>query len=328
MNKYSSPKLEYTGVKYPSLGIGQESSEAVLYSPDGKVEKYYMLELHQSVQFMVDKLRPYPPAISMLAECMKLGVMCHTVLQIYVFPSHIGVEGVIYISGMKYGNTRNEFSRYFRNGELAWSSYRVLGNPSQFPQAGTKEFFDAIKRTTGDPFQVEYYIYSGKYSINGVSYEDFFYPKPVTPPRPLEPPQPKPNYPKPSALTNCSPSDKNWRGNNPVYQFCVAEDLHYVNIAHAPSVQFYKQGTDKWFVLQWNIYGINGIKLKAERNWQILECSTRGADVNGFSIDVVGNDNHTFNIKDFKKGLYKFELYVLDKSNIWRGHNEVFICID
>lgn len=59
---------------------------------------------------------------------------------------------------------------------------------------------------------------------------------------------------------------------------------------------------------------------------QIKDCPTKGQG-QGFNIPVNGNGNFEFNIKDFKSGLYKFELFVTQKDGQLRQHNEVFLCI-
>lgn len=131
-------------------------------------------------------------------------------------------------------------------------------------------------------------------------------------------------FAKPNPMGDCYRSDKNYRG--PHYDFCVSEDLNWKNIPHAPSVQYFKAGTDAWFTLGWNVYGINAIKLDVAVSSQIKECPTKGQG-SGFNIPVNGNDNYEFDIRDWKSGLYKFELFVTQKDGVTRGHNELFLCL-
>ena len=91
-------------------------------------------------------------------------------------------------------------------------------------------------------------------------------------------------------------------------------------------MQYFKKGTDAWFTLQWNVYGINAIRLDSAVSSQIKDCPTKKQG-EGFNIAVNGNGNFEFNIKDFKAGLYKFELFITQKDNQLRQHNEMFICI-
>lgn len=154
--------------------------------------------------------------------------------------------------------------------------------------------------------------------------------KTPSPPTPTATPgsaSPKPSYPTPAPYGDCLPSDPNYRdkGGNGPYKFCVAEDLHWVNIAHAPSVQHFKAGTDKWMTLQWNVYGINAVRLAADPSSQISNCAAPGK--NGFSQPVNGNGNYIFNLKDLGVGQYKFELFITRKDGVIVGHNEVFVCL-
>ncbi len=138
---------------------------------------------------------------------------------------------------------------------------------------------------------------------------------------------PKPSYPTPAPYGDCLPSDPNYRdkGGNGSYKFCVAEDLNWVNVPHAPPVQRFAAGTDKWMTLQWNVYGINAIRLAADPSSQIANCGPKGNS--GFNKPVNGNGNYTFNLKELGAGQYKFELFITRSDGVIVGHNEVFICL-
>ena len=125
-------------------------------------------------------------------------------------------------------------------------------------------------------------------------------------------------------MGDCHRADKNYRGTH--YDFCVAEDLNIKNIPHAKSVGYFKAYTDVWLTFQWNVYGINAIKLSADVSDSVKNCPTKGKG-EGKSWNVNGNDNKEFNLKDFKPGLYKFELFVTQKDNQIRRHNEIYVCI-
>ncbi len=177
-NKYLYPNRipVGTGAPYPSLIQGSQSAQVLAYGADGLPEYTTIIEMNSSVEYMRSILSPISSSEKMLLECFRDAIACHHVSQIYHFKDHIGVEDVIYINGMPYSNNlgSDEFSRFYRNGELAWSRYRILGNPANFPSPTSKEYVDVMREAARKgAFKGEYYIYDGKYSINGVNYTDF-----------------------------------------------------------------------------------------------------------------------------------------------------------
>jgi hypothetical protein len=135
-----------------------------------------------------------------------------------------------------------------------------------------------------------------------------------------------------SSSGDCTTSDPNYRdkdGKGP-YKFCVAKDLGWKSgTPNSNSVQKFKIGEDRQITLEWNFYGIAGIRLAADPSDQIKdpECTSAGKGDKPFGKDVNGNDTHTFNIKDMGKGQYKFEMFVKRRDGETVGHNEIFLCI-
>jgi hypothetical protein len=151
---------------------------------------------------------------------------------------------------------------------------------------------------------------------------------PTRTPTPIPTPVPSPTpYPVPPSMGDCSPSDPNYRdptGNGP-YKFCVAKDLSWVDLPSSNSVQYFTANSDRYITVEWNVYGISGIRLAADPSTQIQNCAPAGN--NGFNIAVNGNGNHTFNLKALGVGQYKLELYITRNDNVVVGHNEIFLCL-
>lgn len=165
-----------TGVKYPVLYRGQQSAQQLAYDPQGNPEYTTLIEMNKTIAYMKNVLAPISSGGKMLDECLVLAVSCHVVLQVYHYSTHIGVEEVIYINGMPYSGGAAgsaDYAKYLRNGELAWSKYRVIGNPSQFPHPTDPNYISAIT-AIAEPnmFKGEFYIYDGEYKVDGVEYLD------------------------------------------------------------------------------------------------------------------------------------------------------------
>lgn len=181
-NKFSSPANipTGTGVNYPIWNLDQPYAQSRSYDTLGREEYTTLIPLNKSVSWMNDILSPIHTAPKMFADCLMKAVRCMTMLQIYSFYDQVGIEEVIYISGMPYGGNNpstQSFKDYLRNGELAFSKYRIIGNPSSFPHpSNTQAFVDAIiTASENNLFTGEYYIYDGEYEIDGVDYDDVIF---------------------------------------------------------------------------------------------------------------------------------------------------------
>jgi hypothetical protein len=119
----------------------------------------------------------------------------------------------------------------------------------------------------------------------------------------------------------CNSSNPHWRG--PTYPFCVSQDLEW----DAQPVWHVAQGADLPITMRWNVYGIDGIRLRIDRSSQ--QCGPAGDG--GRNVPVNGsngtaNATYTFNAKDFAYGGYKLELFVEKDGKVY-GHNEKFLCV-
>ena len=177
-NKFSKKELipVGTGALYPSLGKGASHAQEIAYGSDGKPEYTTLIQMYSDVEYMRRVVRPISSAEKMLNECFSVAIQCSHVTQIYHFSDHVGAEDTIYISGMPYDGSpvgSDGFSKYYRNGELAWSKYRVLGTPDKFPHPTASNYIQFMRDVARvKAFTTEYYIYDGKYSIDGVNYYD------------------------------------------------------------------------------------------------------------------------------------------------------------
>lgn len=121
---------------------------------------------------------------------------------------------------------------------------------------------------------------------------------------------------------NCTSSDPNWRGSNPNYPFCVAQDLTYTD--GGDSVRYFSYMQDFTLTAQWNVYGIAGIWLNADSNSD--KCGPGGS--NGFSVPVSGNGTYTFNIKNLVQGGYLLHLKIQRNDGQIVYYNEKYLCIN
>jgi hypothetical protein len=109
------------------------------------------------------------------------------------------------------------------------------------------------------------------------------------------------------ATEACSPSSQYWmavKSGNPTYTFCAKQDLEWV--AGLPPVVTLNKNTSQDLTLKWNIFGINGIRLRVDRNTQYCgepgRSPGRDVAVNGSN----GNENTTYpmNANEFDYGGY------------------------
>jgi hypothetical protein len=128
--------------------------------------------------------------------------------------------------------------------------------------------------------------------------------------------------PTPAANSPCDPSQPTWRGANPLYPFCVAQDLEYVT-AGVGNIQYYAPGANQELEVKWNVFGINGLYLKLEPNGD--KCGPPGSG--GISQALPGSGTFKFNVKDLAFGSYKLQLEVIRKDGTPVRYNEKYLCI-
>jgi hypothetical protein len=128
----------------------------------------------------------------------------------------------------------------------------------------------------------------------------------------------------------CNSSSQYWmavKSGNPTYTFCAKQDLEFVT--GLPPVNTLNKGTNLDMTLKWNIFGINGIRLRVDPNTQFCgepgRSPGRNVAVNGSN----GNENTTYpmNANEFDYGGYKFELYIENREGKTVGYNEKFLCV-
>jgi hypothetical protein len=127
----------------------------------------------------------------------------------------------------------------------------------------------------------------------------------------------------------CDPSSPYWmavKSGNSSYTFCSKQDLEFV--AGLPPVVNLDKGSNQDLSLKWNIFGINGIRLKIESNTQYCgqggSQGSRDVPVNG--SDGPNNYTYTLNANEFGYGGFKIELFITTKQDQIVGYNEKFLC--
>jgi hypothetical protein len=124
---------------------------------------------------------------------------------------------------------------------------------------------------------------------------------------------------------DCNPSNPDWKGNSDgtgQYNFCARKDLGYVG-GGVDNVSKYSVGEDKTLTLDWNIYGIAGIRFVVEPSAQW--CGPQGTKTIDRSTQGAGSES--FNIKDLPYGGYIVHLKVKKRDGVEVNYNEKFICV-
>lgn len=148
----------------------------------------------------------------------------------------------------------------------------------------------------------------------------------AAPPLPTRPPAtPAPvAQVAPTPASSCGPGSPFWRGSdkdsNGEYQFCVIEDLRYLEAGGNEMAQ----GTNKTYIAAWHLDGVDEIHLRITGQPGCGGGATRG----GRDVPVTPKGTYQFNANEFDGGYWKVGLFVKNKAiTEWLAYGEMYLCI-
>ncbi len=129
----------------------------------------------------------------------------------------------------------------------------------------------------------------------------------------------------PVTSVNCTSSDPNWRGGNPLYPFCVGKDMDWADGGNP--VRYFAGGVDQTIGVVFNIYGVSGISLVIQGSDQQCGPAGSGSRTVPISTAANGDGSYYWNIHDFGTGGYIIHLYIQRNDGSFTYYNEKFMCI-